>query len=564
MRRIFFIFFIGLGFASSLGLPTLGVIQGASADAEAQGPQSASPEIEKGSGRTVLAPAPAVVMVYNRPIITFRVPLLGSSAQERARGAEERIKALIEKGRIGKVSTKSTSEGTLFFIGDVAVLLFSPGDLDPFSGETVEQVTKSVTKNLTLALDEAREARSLPILLRNAAYTAGATVGFLLFLWVLLRGHRWLRNRLEILQRKHIRKIHVEELTLLDTEQIILFTRVLVRIMVWVLALIVGYSWLSYSMQRFPFTRAWGEGLGSFLFLTAKKMILSVAGALPGIFIVVVIFFLTRFVTRLIKASFSPVEKGYVKSRWLDIDTASTSRRILVVIIWLFALVMMYPYIPGSSSDAFKGIGIFVGLVASLGSTALVGQAASGLVLTYSRAFRAGEYVRIGDTEGTVLSLGMLSTKIRTIKQEEVTIPNAGLIGANIKNFSRLAGKEGVILHTTVTIGYSTPWRQVHEMLVIAAERTPGLKKEPKPFVLQTSLSDFYVEYQLNAYLERPETRIPTLAELHAHIQDAFNEYGVQIMSPHYRFDPAEKVWVPREKWFEPPAKWQGSEKKEE
>jgi small-conductance mechanosensitive channel len=149
----------------------------------------------------------------------------------------------------------------------------------------------------------------------------------------------------------------------------------------------------------------------------------------------------------------------------------------------------------------------------------------------------------------------MLSTKIRTTKQEEVTIPNAGLIGTTIKNYSRLAGKEGVILHTTVTIGYSTPWRQVHEMLLMGADRTPGLKKDPKPFVLQTALSDFYAEYQLNAHLERPETRNRTLAELHANIQDAFNEHGVQIMSPHYESDPAEKVWVPRDRWFAPPAK---------
>jgi small-conductance mechanosensitive channel len=158
----------------------------------------------------------------------------------------------------------------------------------------------------------------------------------------------------------------------------------------------------------------------------------------------------------------------------------------------------------------------------------------------------------------------LLSTKIRTPKREEITIPNAGLIGATIKNYSRQAGTEGVILHTTVTIGYSTPWRQVHEMLLMAADRTAGLKREPKPFVFQTSLSDFYVEYQLNAYLEKPELRNPTLAALHANIQDSFNEHGVQIMSPHYESDPAEKVWVPREKWFEPPAKTEGGLKKGE
>ena len=530
--------------------------------AEGQGPQSASPGIENETGGTAMAPA--VVMVYNRPIIAFRVPLLGSSPQQRARGTEERINALIESGRIGAVSTRPSSEGSIFLIGERAMFIVSPRDLDPVAGESVEQVVQRAVKNLTLALDEAREARSLPILLRAAGYTALATVAFLAFLWGLIRGYRWLRDRLEALERKHLGKIRLEGLTLVETEQVILLTNFLARIVVWALALIAGYTWLSHSMQRFPYTRAWGEGLGSFLTQTAKRMVLSVADALPGIFIMVVIFFLTRFVTRLIKASFSPVEKGYVKTRILDADTAIPTRRILVVFIWLFALVMMYPYIPGSDSDAFKGIGIFVGIVASLGSTALVGQAASGLVLIYSRAFRAGDYVRIGDTEGTVISLGMLSTKIRTNKQEEVTIPNAGLIGATIKNYSRLAGAEGVIVHTTVTIGYSTPWRQVHEMLLVAAARTPGLKKEPQPFVMQTSLSDFYVEYQLNGYLERPETRMRTLAGLHAHIQDSFNEHGVQIMSPHYEADPAEKVWVPREKWFEPPAKPAAALKREE
>jgi small-conductance mechanosensitive channel len=494
-------------------------------------------------------------MIYNRPIVTLRAPLYAFSPQERARGAEERIQALIETGRIEKVSTKPTSEGTLILVDDRLVFMLLPADLDPLRDETMEQTTGRVTKNLTLALAEAREARSLTILLRAAGFTALGTVIFLLFLWGLYRIHRWLWARLESFERKRIGKIHLEGFTLLEIEEIVLVTRFLVKIGLWGLGLIAAYVWIVHSLERFPYTRAWGEGLGGFLFQETKRLVWLTLDALPGVFVVAVIFFVTRFVTKLIKASFTPVEKGQVQTRWVDRDTATPTRRILVVFIWLFALVMMYPYIPGSDSDAFKGIGIFVGLVASLGSTAIVGQAASGLVLIYSRAFRDGDYVRIGDTEGTVISLGMLSTKIRTNKQEEVTIPNAGLIGATIKNYSRPEGPEGVILHTTVTIGYSTPWRQVHEMLLLAADRTAGLKKEPKPFVLQTSLSDFYVEYQLNAYLDRPATRLRTLAALHANIQDSFNEHGVQILSPHYEDDPKEKVWVPREKWFESPAK---------
>ena len=522
--------------------------------AEGQSPEPSSPGSQKAvKGRK--APPPTVVMVYNRPIVNFRAKLLSSSPQERARQAEERIQALIESGRIGTVTTRTIAEGTIFLIDNRAVFILSLEDLDPDAGESLEQAVQGAVKNLTLALNEAREARSLSVLLWAAGFTLLALVVLLVFLWGLLRGHRWLAGRLEAFERRHLQGIRLEGLSIVETEQIILVTRFLGRIGVWSLGLIAGYAWLSHSLQRFPYTRAWGEGLGGFLIEAVKEMVLSTVDALPGIFFIVVIFFITRFVTRMIKASFSPVEKGQVKTRWLDMDTAIPTRRILVVFIWLFALVMMYPYIPGSDSDAFKGIGIFVGLVASLGSTALVGQAASGLVLTYSRAFRPGDYVRIGETEGMVIQLGLLSTKIRTPKREEVTIPNAGLIGTTIKNYSRQAGAEGVILHTTVTIGYSTPWRQVHEMLLVAAGRTPGLKKEPKPFVFQTALSDFYVEYQLNACLEKPELRMPTLAALHAAIQDSFNEHGVQIMSPHYESDPAEKVWVPREKWFEAPAK---------
>jgi small-conductance mechanosensitive channel len=221
----------------------------------------------------------------------------------------------------------------------------------------------------------------------------------------------------------------------------------------------------------------------------------------------------------------------------------------------MLALVMIYPYLPGSNSPVFRGISVFVGLVVSFGGSGVVGQYLSGLVIMYSRALRVGDYVRVAEHEGVVVALGMLSTKLRTNKREEVNIPNNLLVSTTTKNFSRLAGTEGVILYTTITIGYDAPWRQIHAMLIEAARRTPGLHAEPPPFVNQTALSDFYVEYQLNAHLERPEKRIRVLAGLHANIQDVFNEHGVQIMSPHYEADPADKKWVPRERWHEPPAK---------
>jgi len=216
---------------------------------------------------------------------------------------------------------------------------------------------------------------------------------------------------------------------------------------------------------------------------------------------------------------------------------------------------MAYPYIPGSSTDAFKGIGVFLGLLISLGASSMVGQVIGGMVLMYSRAMKVGDFVKIDDNVGKVMDIGFFSTKLKTLKNEEINIPNSVLMGSITKNFSRLSKTEGLIIHSSVTIGYDAPWRQVHAMLVNAAEKTSGVQKKPEPFVLQKNLNDFYVEYEINAFIDKPETYTRVKTALHANIQDEFNKYGVQIMSPNFESQPAEKVLVPKEKWFEEPAK---------
>ena len=224
------------------------------------------------------------------------------------------------------------------------------------------------------------------------------------------------------------------------------------------------------------------------------------------------------------------------------------------MLIYIFVITAAYPYIPGARTEAFKAISVFVGLMASLGGAGFVNQIMSGLVVVYSRSLRIGDYVRIADKEGVVSDVGALSTKIVTRAREEITVPNAVLVGSTVTNFTKLAGDDGVVVQTTVTIGYDTPWRQVHTLLELAADRTPLLRKTPKPIVLQRALSDFYVEYQLVARADHAPDRILALSELHAQIQDAFNEHGVQIMSPHFETQPAEKVVVRKGEWSPPPA----------
>lgn len=317
--------------------------------------------------------------------------------------------------------------------------------------------------------------------------------------------------------------------------------------------LVITYLWLAFVLQRFPFTRPWGEALGDFLVATASWMGNGIVAAIPGLFVVLVIVALTRTACKIVDMVFAAVMAGRVAVPGIYPETAQVTRRLVIAGLWLLAIVLAYPHIPGSNSLAFKGLSVFLGAVLSLGSTGVVNQAMSGLMLTYSRALRVDDFVRVGDVEGTVLDVGMLSTKIRTIAREEVTVPNAVVISRETVNFTRFSD-EGVAINTTVTIGYDTPWRQVQALLIEAAVRTPGLREEPEPFVLQTGLSDFYPEYRLMAVIDQPETRGRVLSTLHATIQDLFNEYGVQIMSPHYRADPEEPLLVPPDRRNPPPA----------
>lgn len=330
--------------------------------------------------------------------------------------------------------------------------------------------------------------------------------------------------------------------------------RVVVDLLVVITILAAIQTWVAFSLNRFPYTRPWGVGLRSFLFYTVSSLALGALRAAPGLLTVAVVFVAARFTARLLTAFFDWVERGGIETFWLSADTAKATRRIAITLIWIFAVIAAYPYLPGADTEAFKGVSVFVGLMVSLGGVGFVNQIMSGLVVVYSRTLKAGDYVRVGDKEGVVREVGALTTKIVTLTREEVTVPNAVVVGSSVTNYSRLGGEKGAVVQTTVTIGYDTPWRQVHALLMRAADRTPGVRKEPEPFVLQRGLSDFYVEYQLLAHIDRVENRIRVLSDLHSAIQDAFNEFGVQIMSPHFRDQPAEKLTVPESRWNAPPA----------
>jgi small-conductance mechanosensitive channel len=496
----------------------------------------------------------ATLVVGNRRIITLRSALGALSARERVDRAAARIVELAETESRDSITLARIPLGIVVRVGSQGVFAVTPADVDSAAAQTVEQLAAEAMIALRAALAEEREARSLVHIATAVALAALATLLFLILARLLRRARVSVMDRLATMAHARAERVAILGFTIFSREQIILFVRRLWELSIWAVVLFAAYLWLTFVLTRFAYSRPWGEALGAYLVTTMSGLALGAIAAIPGLFTVVLIFLAARFLARLITAFFAAVQGGEVSLPWLHAETIQPTRQLIIGLVWLFSVVVAYPFIPGAETDVFKGVSVFVGLVLSLGSTGLVNQAMSGLVLMYARALSAGDYVSVSGVEGTVETVGMLSTKIRTSKNEIVTIPNAVMISNTTKNYSRLHSEEGVILFTTVTIGYDVPWRQVHAMLQLAASRTEGLRSQPKPFVRQTALSDFYIEYQLNAHLEEPASRPAVLSELHGHIVDVFNEFGVQIMSPHYEDDPPEPLVVPRERWHAAPA----------
>jgi small-conductance mechanosensitive channel len=501
------------------------------------------------------AGAPADFEVANRRISTMRVKVLGMTPAERANAAGLRLSQILKGGGPLEVTTRDSPEGTIILVDGKPVFRVLNGDVDTEAGETVMTATVDATANLRKALGEVRESEDARVLLSAAGDTLLATVLFAALVWLLLRGYRWLARRVHDFAHRRLTRALPSWTREVVGEAALggLFTLPL-KLLATLLAILMSYQWAGFVLRRFPYTRPLGESLRDNLLAGLGRFGESALAAIPGLLFVVLIFLLARIAVRTVRAFFSGVEKGQIHVTPLDETTARPTGKLVTTGIWLLAIVAAYPYIPGSHSEAFKGIGVFVGLMMSIGASGFVNQAVSGLMLMYTKALKPGEFVQIGETEGTVKSVGFLATRIETLRHEEINIPNSVIATTVTRNYSRLAAEGGLWIPAKVTIGYDTPWRQVHAMLALAAARTDGVAKEPAPRVMQTALMDFYAEYTLLVNIATPSRKHATVDRLHANIQDAFNEHGVQIMSPNYEADPDTPKIVPKEKWFEPPA----------
>lgn len=405
------------------------------------------------------------------------------------------------------------------------------------------------------AIQAYRHDRQPKLLIRHAIYAAAAIVAFFLFLYVGYRTSARIRSALEKRYKERIHGVGIQALQILHAKHL---WNLLIGVLAFAaiaLVFLAAYITLYYVLSLFPWTRGLSKDLSSFFLTPLSTMTVAFIRTLPDLIFIGVLALVTFYILKLIRLVFTAIESGAIELSNFDPTWSKPTYRLVRGLVIAFAVVVAFPYIPGSNTQAFKGLSLFVGLVFSLGSTSLIGNLISGYSLTYRRVFKPGDRVKIGDHQGVVQESKMMVTYIKTIKNELIAVPNSEIINKEVINYSSLAKTMGLILHTTVGIGYETPWRQVEAMLMESAARTPGLLREPSPFVRQKELGDFAVTYEINAYTDNPLGVDLVYTNLHRNILDVFNEYGIQIMTPAYEGDPEQAKVVPKESWYTAPAR---------
>ena len=477
-------------------------------------------------------------------------------ADQRARAIAERVRAVaadrsVPVDALRVVETEGRSN---ILAGERPIMSVVALDAE-LEGVPRDAVAQFFRKRIASAIAAYRDDRRPEVLLTNTLYAIGATLALGVLLFGLRRAYRWLDAAATRYLGARIEALEKKSSQIIKTDQLWHALRGSLMVVRLLLTLGIVYAYLYAVLGLYPWTRPVANGLFDLVMEPLRVMGSGVIREIPALVFLAILVVVMYYGLQLVRLFFAGIERGRISVPGIDSELAEPTHRIVRLLIVVFALVVAFPYIPGSGSDAFKGLTLFLGLMFSLGSTSFIGNLIAGYALIYRRAFRIGDRIQVGEHVGTVLERKLLVTRLRSPKNEEIIIPNSGMLNSNIVNFNTLAKSDGLILHTTVGIGYETPWRQVEAMLCMAAKRTPGLLAAPEPFVLQKGLGDFCVSYELNAYCDQPQAMPRLYTALHQNILDVFNEYGVQIMTPAYEGDTEQPKLVPEARWFEAPAK---------
>ncbi len=499
---------------------------------------------------------PPSALVEIDGMVLFRVR--GSSvypAEHRAQNIRRRIETVADDATVSgnSITTAEIDGGTGIFAGKQRLLtvLNADAELESIDRRTLASV---IAASIRGAVTAYRDARSREALVRSGVRIGIATVVLAIVVVLTI----WLSRKTRAVAERHVRRriqsVTIQTFQVVRAEHLWRLARGVFNAtgVIAIIAAVIIY--LEYALGLLPWTRGFGLHLREYIVEPLRAMGAGFVQAIPDLIILTILFLLTRYLLGLIQLFFRAVGRGQVKLQDFDPEWADPTYKLVRAGVVVFALVVAYPYVPGSGTDAFKGISIFIGVLFSLGSSSAIANGIAGYLMTYRRAFRVGDRVQIGSTLGDVIETRVQVTHLRTAKNEEVIVPNSNILNNEVINYSSLARSDGLILHTTVGIGYEIPWRQVEAMLMMAAERTEGLMKEPLPFVRQLALADFAVTYEINAYCDNAQAMFSLYDALHRNVLDVFNEYGIQIMTPAYRADPEAPKLVAKDNWFSAPA----------
>ncbi|MGC4035657.1 MAG: mechanosensitive ion channel family protein [Chitinophagaceae bacterium] len=458
------------------------------------------------------------------------------SAKERAEAITRRIQSLANDYSFrldSLIIIKSETSADISFKDKIIISISDKDALwQNIPRDTLAQQYLSVIK---YAINDYNNKTSLKTIVMQVGLALVCLVVIALIIFFITRFFKWTAAQIRRQEGKFFKGFKVRDYVFLDSQKQIGVILSVNNCVKWIIIFIAIYTGLPVLFHIFPSTEGLADTLFGYILTPLKSIAGKIWDYLPNLFTIAVVYTIIHYVIKLLWFLKQEIESEKLKLPGFFPDWANSTFHILRVLVYAFMLIVIFPYLPGSDSPIFKGVSVFLGLLFTFGSAGSLSNIVSGLILTYMRLFKIGDRVKIGDVTGDVIEKSMLVTRVRTIKNEIISIPNSTVMSNHTINYSSDAPDNGLIIYSTVTIGYDVPWKDMHQALIDAALRTSELLKDPAPFVLQTSLDDFYVSYQINAYTRMPNKQAVIYSILHQNIQDVCNERGIEIMSPHYR-----------------------------
>lgn len=478
-----------------------------------------------------------VLGFFNDTLFVVYSKLGSFTAQDRANAITERITKLKDDLTFNNNSLKVVETESTFDIvyGENIITSISENDAI-WMNSTQQELAEKYRKTISDATIKYQSETTYSKLLKEIGLALLVLMALVVTIYFITKLFNSFSAKLSGLKGKQLKDFKIKNYTLLDASRQVSFLLGINSIAMWIVILLLINITLPIIFGFFPWTHHLAQTLLGYVLSPIKSIIIKFWHYLPNLFTIIIIYLIFRYIIKSLRFFKKEIEKGNLQLSGFYPDWASPTFQILRALLYAFMFVLIFPYLPGSDSPIFKGVSVFLGFLLTFGSSSSLSNSIAGIVLTYMRLFKIGDRVKIGEVVGDVVEKNALVTRIKTIKNEIISVPNSTVLSSHTVNYSNEAETgNGLIMYTTVTIGYNVPWKDIYQALLNAADRTHLLLKEPKPYVLQTSLEDFYVSYQINAYTKEPNKQASIYSELHQNIQDCCNEAGIEILSPHYR-----------------------------